>query len=263
MRKIAKRSMKKIAFAGFLFTFGFLNAALGQSVCDSALVKSTYNLGSYVGSDWRLADLVDQNTYEQIKHDAGANAEIYGVPVGASYGDFKNQVAALRKQHNESLSHAEQLNVAWTGLDPNAPSAYRDCLNNQVFNMPGLRAAVTGATKSDISILIKWTVPGEPSVTFTWSGTRGAVFENDLPTSMNQGEQTIIVPRPDREFSIAANAPHYSTGRIVLEPLPPPPPPAKLTATPTYPYINRCGMRIMAPPPPGWLDTCCGERECR
>jgi hypothetical protein len=160
--------------------------------CDAALVKSTYRLSNNVGLDWRLAELVDEYTYKEIKRDAGANAVIYGVPVGADYHDFQQNISTLKTQHNESLTYSQRLNVAWTGLDPNAPTVYRDCLNNQIFNTHGLHAAVIGATQSDISILLKWDVPGVLSTTIQWTGVEPSLLHN-FPRTKRQGENTIVV----------------------------------------------------------------------
>ena len=204
-------------------SIGSASSAFAEGSCDGALVRATYNLSNQVGLDWRLADLVDQATYDQITHSAGASAVIYGVPVGANYSDYKNRVDTLKKQHNEQLTYAQQLNIAWSGLDPNSVNAYRDCLNAQVLNANGLRAAVIGATKSDISILLRWNVPGSPKTSLNWSGAT-TQLKPLFPNSISQGDVTIVVPRPQQEMSVAANAPGYTTQQIVLEPLPPPAP---------------------------------------
>lgn len=206
-----------------VLTLGAVSTALAQESCDGALVRATYNLSNNVGLDWRLADLVDQATYDQVKHDAGANAVIYGVPVGANYSDYKNHVDTLKKQHNEQLTYTQQLNVAWSGLDPNSVNTYRDCLNAKILNSNGLRGAVIGATKSDISVLFRWNVPGNPKTSVNWSGVPSQL-KSLFPKSISQGDVTIVVPRPQQEMSIAANAPGYTTQAIVLEPLPPPAP---------------------------------------
>lgn len=62
--------------------------AQGVHDCDAALVRSTYNQISADHVDARLATLVTEDDYNQISHDAGANAVIYGIPMGGSYKDF-------------------------------------------------------------------------------------------------------------------------------------------------------------------------------
>jgi hypothetical protein len=57
--------------------------------CSDALVISTYDRFETKHVDWRLASHVFGTAYNEIRDKAGASATIYGVPVGANYGDFK------------------------------------------------------------------------------------------------------------------------------------------------------------------------------
>ena len=101
-------------------TMAALNITVSRSVigdCDSALVRATYNKIDQQYVDWRLAEKVDEGTYNQIKTEAGANAVIYGVPVGASYGDFQENIKSLKREHQESYTSQTYRNILWTGLD--------------------------------------------------------------------------------------------------------------------------------------------------
>jgi hypothetical protein len=192
--------------------------------CSGALVMDTYSGSSAVSSDWRLADLVDRGTYDQIKHDAGASAVIYGVPVGANYDDFKQEVTQYKHSRNEHLTTNQLVNIAWTGLDPNSPGAYAQCLNTQVFLSSGLHAAVRAATDSNIIILVKWDVPGQPQhAQIAW--TPSVIGNITLPTDFPQGMTTISVPRPPQQVALAGSTQGWTTDAIILEPLPLPPPP--------------------------------------
>ena len=144
--------------AAFIFGFMPYGSAFAQGLasCNDALVRATYNRFDSQQVDWRLAKFVNEETYNNIKHDAGANAVIYGFPAGASYGDFSNTVDIKFNSVQESLSLSQALNVMWTGLDPNSPSAYSDCLRAQVLNGFSLHVAVKFATDSDIALTIKW-----------------------------------------------------------------------------------------------------------
>jgi hypothetical protein len=218
-----KMVMSKAQYA-LLLAIGIVpfRTTIAIANCDNALVRATYNLGNKIGIDWRLADLVDNSSYDEIKHSAGGNAVIYGVPVGVNYDDYKNRIDNLKHSHNEQLSYSQQLNVAWSGLDPNAVNAYHDCLKTEIINTSGLHAVVTGATDSDISILIRWNVPGQLSTPVTWQGA--AQITTLFPPALGQGDITLIVPRPSLQMSIAGNGGGYTTQSIVLEPLPPPAP---------------------------------------
>jgi hypothetical protein len=225
-----------IVSLGTALSLGIVSVdARGAGSCDSALVMSTYNSKTNVGSDWRLADIVSQDTYDQIKHDAGANAVIYGIPVGASYSDFHNHVDQMRKSYSESLSYSQKVNIAWTGLDPNSSSVYHDCITKEILSSVGLHAAVLSATETDITVLVRWNLPGNAAalnVKWVSSNSRDPSMAA-FPSKIAQGDTTVIVKRPTTEFSIAGNAKGYSTYQIVLDPLPTSPP-AVDPAAPTY-----------------------------
>jgi len=210
--------MPRIILVILLSVVTLLQTALAQGVCDAALVKSTYSSFSSDHLDWRLASLVTDKEYEEIKHDAGGNAVIYGVPVGASYDDFSKRVKDKQSSYNESLTHSQALNILWTGLDPNAPSSYLECLRAQIFAGRGLHLAVKSATKTDISLLISWNPQGNDPSTISpkwlWQSHDGS----HLPTRVQQGLTTLIIPRPEEQRTFAVNYPGF-TDSVVLEPL--------------------------------------------
>lgn len=223
------------------FVFAATFTARAQGVCDAALVKSTYNSFSSDHLDWRLATLVTQKEYDDIKQEEGANAVIYGIPVGESYKDYQTHLKEKLSSYHESLTHDQIVNILWTGLDPNSPSAYRDCLNAQIFAARGLHMAVVSATKSDVSVIVSWNPQGsDPSrITprWTWHGAGAA----SLPSALTQGSTTVVLPRPDIQRTLAINYPGF-TSSAVLEPLaklPPLPAPAPwVVVTETYKSDN-------------------------
>src|SRR4051794_40271589 len=91
--------------------------------CDKALVIATYNRTDQQFVDWRMAESVDEATYDAIKHDASASATIYGIPMGATYGDFKQNISTLKRNNQQSYTKETFRNVAWTGLDANSVNA--------------------------------------------------------------------------------------------------------------------------------------------
>ena len=103
--------MTKRYCAVFAIGILFASSLLAQQVCDSALIKSTYNSFASDQTDWRLATLVSEKDYNEIKQEAGGNAVIYGIPVGASYSDFQKNIHDKLQTHNESLSRIQIRNV--------------------------------------------------------------------------------------------------------------------------------------------------------
>jgi hypothetical protein len=232
--------MKRLASSALVAltaTLAITSNLQAQQVCDAALVKSTYN--SFVSDqmDWRLATLVSEKDYNEIKQEAGGNAVIYGIPVGANYSEFQSSLHQKLQTYNESLTRNQLRNILWTGLDPNSPSAYSDCLRAQVFASRGLHMAVKGATTTDISLLVRWNPQGaDPAnipLTWNWQGANAA----PLPKSVQQGETTVVVSRPKQQRTLAVNYKGFSDS-AVLEPLAklPPLPPIKPMVNTTEVY---------------------------
>lgn len=213
----------RIALLGILlFGFGVPGSSSADTNCDKALVMSVYTSASSASSDFRLADLVDSDTYSAVKADIGVNGSLFGIPLGASYGDYHSAASHYMQQHSESLSTSQMRNIAWMGLDPNAPSIYRTCVENNVFNGPGLHAAVIGATATDISIIVKLDIPNGPQhIQVTWTSGSASLLSS-IPNDIPQGETTIVIARPSAETQLAGNWSGYTTSPIVLEPFPPP-----------------------------------------
>jgi hypothetical protein len=197
----------------------------GQDVsqCEGALVKTTYQKLTSEHVDLRLASLVTKEIYDEIRHDAGAHAVIYGVPVGANYDDFHKRVETELNQVSTSLTHDQSLNVLWTALDPNSVTAYSKCIEELG---DGLTMAVKSATKTDIAVLLRY-VPragDKREIPLSWSGLTVDKNKRPLPTTLVQGKHTVIVSRPEQQEHLAVNSPGF-TGSVILDPLPPPPPP--------------------------------------
>jgi hypothetical protein len=181
--------------------------------------------------DYRLATLVTETDYNEIKRDAGLNVVIYGVPVGASYGEYQKNVHDKLNSYKSSLTHDQAINILWTGLDPGANGRYRDCLNEHILAGRGLHLAVQFATASDITLLASWNPQGNDPATigpkWVYRGKRST-----LPSELKQGFTTVVVPRPTVQQTLAINYPGF-TGALILEPL------AKLPPLPpVLPMVN-------------------------
>jgi hypothetical protein len=176
---------------------------------------------------------VTRHDYEEIKHDEGASAVIYGIPVGENYDDFTKRVQDFLQSHQESLTHDQMLNILWTGLDATSGSAYRDCLNASVFASGGLHMAVIAATKTEVSVLVNWNPIGREPGTIAPKWTWNSKGVEKLPREITQGMTTVVVPRPTQVHTLALNYPGF-TSSIVIEPLsklPDPPPPLAMVET--------------------------------
>ncbi len=214
--------------------------------CDSALVRATYNKIDFQFSDWRLAEKVDEGTYNQIKTDAGANAVIYGVPVGASYSNFQENIKSLKRDRQESYTSESFRNISWTGLDPNSVGPYQDCLKAAaVAARKSIVLLPERATATDISFKLFYTPSGSVApnpVPVKWTIGEGSVAS--LPSKVPAGSTLIVVKRPPREVTLAVNAIAVGdSDSVVLTPLPKPLPPEAR-------FASKCEITAIPDPRP-------------
>src|SRR5690242_4329785 len=190
-------------------------SALAQAECDPALVRSTYSSWDSSHVDWRLATIVTKDVYDTIKQGGGANATIYGIPVGADYEEFRKHVDEEMRSHQESLTTEQARNIMWTGLDPNSPSVYAQCIDAFLRKQPGLHLAVRSATDNDISLIVGWNPQGPlpNSINVTWSPPNldGVI----MPRQVTAGTQIVILPRPSGKRQIAVNFPGFSDSTVL------------------------------------------------
>jgi hypothetical protein len=263
LRRISSRSFKPreifvkrhllivIAATGFdTATINLVHAQEAASSiirsCDGALVKATYNKVDFQYSDWRMADKVDEAAYDQAKKDIGANATIYGVPVGATYGGFQENIKTLKKDRQESYTYEKFRNVAWTGLDENSVTAYQDCLKAAAAAAKKTLVLLPNkATTKDLTFKLLYTATGTTApnpLPIEW--TLGGRPAKGLPKTIPAGATTISVERPSVDANLIVNAPKVGdTDSVVLVPMPPALPPEARLAT-------RCEITNTPPPLP-------------
>lgn len=198
-----------------------------ESSCDKALVIATYQRFSSNNVDWRLASLVTSDTYDEITHNGTLDTVIYGVPTKGGYNDYHNRVEQALNSLNMSFTHQQAENVAWTGLDPNATTAYSDCLQTQALRSGGLHLAVKSATSRDVAVLVRWFPQGgheQSTIPVSWQGITVNYARQDLPTSIPQGDTYILIARPSEQRSLVVNGSGFADV-VTITPYPPPPPP--------------------------------------
>lgn len=189
--------------------------------CDAALIVSTYNNIETSKSDWRMASHVDQGAYEKIRTEVGATGAIYGVPVGANYGQFKENIKTFTTTKTEAYNKEQFRNVSWTGLGPDAGDAYKECIRAQ---KKGLAIVPDKATESDLTFRVLYSVVGgSPNpLPVYWGGA--AANGARLPDAISAGEVIIVLDRPSQTSTLALNSADKSglADSIVITPVPEP-----------------------------------------
>lgn len=210
------------AFSAFLCSY---NLAMAGSVtdCDSALIISTYNKIESSKSDWRMAVHVDEQTYSKLKTEVGASGAIYGVPVGANYGQFKENTKNYSTDQSSSYSEEQFRNVSWTGLSADTTDAYKSCIRSR---QGGLVLIPDRATDSDVSFRILYNITGgSPNpLSVTWTGEESG--NNSLPKAISAGSdgRVVIIKRPTKTSTLAINGENNTSfsDSVILTPIPEP-----------------------------------------
>lgn len=141
--------------------------------------------------------------------------------------DFSTRVEQEFERLNTSSTRDQAINIMWTGLDPNAVTAYSTCLQTQVLSNRGLHAVVKSATATDIAVLLSWVPQGDDPSSITLDYTGRVTTDTSgrpLPRSLTQGNKIFVVGRPSAQRTLAINSRGWSDS-ITLEPIPLPPPP--------------------------------------
>lgn len=214
---------KYVSFLSYIAVLiSFVPSALRAadvSACNATLIRATYQSAQSRFLDWRLAEMIDESTYQQLKQGMGANATIYGVPMGAKYENFKENINTFRKITNVSLTTSEFQNILWTGLDPVAGQAYAKCIDAQVTTSNGLFLIPRQANENFITIVIRLRAPSSAAnrLPVTWGGYRPTSVT--LPREIARGDDyTVEIPRPRQTRTLVINGGGY-TDSIEITPL--------------------------------------------
>jgi hypothetical protein len=230
----------KVFQSALFAVFALLSSATAYADgpdCNKALILSTYDSISSDRLDYRLAESVDEETYKKIKekHGGSITVPIYGVPVGANYNQFKDNVTSYKRSQNrsESLTRDQAASIRWTGLDPNSMTTYRECLNYALASTRGtVILTVLYATGTDVSVVLRYNkASGQPdTINIAWSTNLKTSDGRPLPQTLTSGaDQYIIFRQPTASQQIAVNT---AVGGAIVQ----------VAALP-QPVAQRCGTR--------------------
>lgn len=216
--------MRLHAFAGLLFACNLIPTQSQAEECSDALIVETYSRYSEANMDWRLSQFVSEEEWNSIQKDAGANAIIYGVPMGGSYSEYKAASSKKISEMGESLTSQQVDNILWTGLGGNSLEAYQKCLQSKSY---GLFLYPRKATKTALEIVLEYrpTNSDGGAITLDWASTSPQVGKR--PTSISPNNKwTFFVTRPSDsgDILLAVNGGGLTAPAVVITAYPPPPP---------------------------------------
>jgi len=109
----------------------FAEGARAQQGCSDVLVMATTNKTVLSIQNLAIAWSVTEGQWDTLQHNLGVNAVIYGIPIGATYGDFQNNVRTMAAAYNITDFQQYSETYASSELDPNSVEAYKYCLASQ------------------------------------------------------------------------------------------------------------------------------------
>lgn len=124
--------MALYSFVGFIMLLVTAGSAWAQSPdCTRTLIPATvdvrYNETINLSIAWNLSE----RDYNEAKQKFGANAVIYGVPVGASYADFRKNIKTKAEEFRLQNFEQRSLAYATSALNDADVKVYRACVASQ------------------------------------------------------------------------------------------------------------------------------------
>ena len=171
--------------------------------CIEALVKATVNQSILSISDLSIAWSVSSTSYDEMKRNMGTSAVIYGVPLGADYGEFRKNIQTMQQAfqlHNFELYSGA---YASTKLDGNSLEAYRSCLSAHNKGLAVLVERIGSPQSPSYTIWVTYIPPANQA-----SGLRGRVLNpRNLATESQKNIEKEIANQEfystvDRQFTI-------------------------------------------------------------
>ncbi|BEU99342.1 hypothetical protein [Novosphingobium olei] len=102
--------------------------ALAQTECDPTKYFDSVGLQTFELQNLALAYNITEARWNRELQSGGANARIYGIPVGADYSSFRTRVMQRAETLNYSNFEQRSLALATSTLSGNGLSGYKACL---------------------------------------------------------------------------------------------------------------------------------------
>lgn len=239
---------KLVAAIVSLISFSTTAGLCQTQDCSKALVVANENISSSVATQLSVAYNMSEGEWAQRKTNASANAVIYGVPVGASYEDYKNNVRQRAEAFHLDRFEQRAYAYATSGLNQSSVEAYKACLqsvqkgfylfagdmsddtyNIHLINAPvaGLDSHITGALKNPINV-------DDNSLSYLRETL------STLKYADTWDKNTVIQPKDSaKEVSFTVDFGNVATKYLLLPPLKTKPARVEISSSGTYSLMHR------------------------
>jgi hypothetical protein len=115
---------------GLLFCAFSQNASADES-CISKIFTHQVTSQNFELVNLAIAASMNEDDYNRAKTTFSGQAVIYGIPVGASYEDFKNNIRNIRQSISVSDFETHMSSYVTSGIDDDGLQAYLGCVASQ------------------------------------------------------------------------------------------------------------------------------------
>jgi hypothetical protein len=229
----------KTFLTGIAFLLAYTLTALAQTAdCSKALIPKTTDIRYDEVTNLSLAWNMSEGAYNEAKQQFGANAVIYGVPIGANYGEFRrntyNKVQSLHVQDFEKRAYA----YATSALPPESLDAYKSCL----LSLGGLSLVAGKSGSTSYTMWVVYFPPLDARANLTGKVvSSNNITQSNLQTVTSEIARRSFSQRVDLQLTVVPQSIEQDTTidvavgsqsrSLIMPPLrtaaPPPPPSAE------------------------------------
>jgi hypothetical protein len=166
--------------------------------CTKALIPATTNITYDQITNFSLAYTLTESAYNQAKQQFGANAVVYGIPLGASYGSYhsnaEQRAKSLHIQNFQQLAYS----YATSGINSEGLEAYKACL----LQFGGLQLVAGKPGSNHYAIWLMWVPPLNARAGLTGQASARNVTQADFQSYSNQVKQVNFGQRVELNLTL-------------------------------------------------------------
>jgi hypothetical protein len=170
--------------------------------CNKTLITDTINKSTLSISDLSIAFLLNESQWTTLHQQFGADAVIYGIPIGVNYADYQRNLSTVAERYDLHDYERYQTTYASSKLSTNAVSAYVACVA-AANNGLAVVAAGVGGKDSYYTVWVRYVPVVNQASSLTGAVTQPVNVSDDSLNTMNQQwssqhfDQTV-----DRQFNV-------------------------------------------------------------